>query len=64
MFHEDIAEIRRTRKKFNHKMFQSGIGTFLELEKLEAGVFEPGNLDQKHKELIALGISISQSCYG
>ena len=61
---ENIDEIRKTRKKYNHKMFQSGISTFREMEQLEASAFQPGSLDQKYKELIALGISIGQACYG
>ena len=64
MFQQDIKEIRRTRKKYNHKMFQSGIDAFQQLEKLEEGALQSGSIDCKHKELIALGISISQSCYG
>jgi alkylhydroperoxidase/carboxymuconolactone decarboxylase family protein YurZ len=45
-------------------MFASGVKTFHDLEELEAGIFRDGSIDQKTKELIALGISISQSCYG
>jgi hypothetical protein len=61
---EDIDEIRRTRKKYNYKMFQSGVETFREMEELEANIFSEGAIPQKFKELIALGISITESCYG
>jgi hypothetical protein len=61
---EDIRQIRRTRKKYNLAMRRSGISTFRELEALEANALKDGALTQKHKELIALGISISNSCYG
>jgi alkylhydroperoxidase/carboxymuconolactone decarboxylase family protein YurZ len=61
---EDINEIRKARKKYNYQMFQSGISTFNEMEQLEANVFQPGSLARKYKELIALGISIAQACYG
>lgn len=61
---EDLNEIRRTRKKYNYKMFQSGVGTFREMEELEEKTFREGRLERKTKELIALGISIAQSCYG
>jgi AhpD family alkylhydroperoxidase len=61
---DDISKIRQTRKKYNFKMFQSGVGTFRELEELESNIFREGAINQKYKELIALGISIAQSCYG
>ena len=61
---EDIGEIRRIRKKYNGKMFQSGVRTFIEMEELEANAFQDGAVQRKNKELIALGISIAQSCYG
>ena len=61
---DEIEQIRRTRKKYNLQMFRSGITTFRELEELEGNALRDGVLTQKHKELIALGISISQSCYG
>lgn len=60
----DIEEIRRTRKKYNWQMFQSGIQTFREAGELESKALKDGALAQKHKELIALGISISKACYG
>jgi alkylhydroperoxidase/carboxymuconolactone decarboxylase family protein YurZ len=61
---EEIGQIRKTRKKYNLAMFRSGVTTFRELEELEANALQDGALDQKHKELIALGISISHACYG
>lgn len=60
----DINEIRKTRKKYNWKMVQSGIKTFRELGELETDSLKGGALAQKYKELIALGISISNGCYG
>jgi alkylhydroperoxidase/carboxymuconolactone decarboxylase family protein YurZ len=63
MFNE-IEQIRRIRKKYNLQMFRSGIDTFRKLEDLERNALRDGVLTQKHKELMALGISISQSCYG
>jgi AhpD family alkylhydroperoxidase len=60
----DIDQIRETRKKYNLQMFRSGVSTFRELEELEANALRDGVLAQKYKELIALGISISQGCYG
>ena len=61
---ETIEEIRKTRNKYDRIMSQSGISAFEELDRLEANALKSGELDQKQKELIALGISISQSCYG
>jgi len=60
----NIDEINRTRKKYNRQMSQSGIKTFREIGELEANALKDGALAQKYKELIALGISISNSCYG
>lgn len=61
---KEIDEIRKDRKRFNSEMFRSGVGTFRELETFEANAFRGGALEQKHKELIALGISICRACYG
>jgi alkylhydroperoxidase/carboxymuconolactone decarboxylase family protein YurZ len=61
---DEIEEIRKTRKKYNNLMFNSGIGTFRQFEDLEANALKDGALSRKHKELIALGISITQKCYG
>ncbi len=59
-----INEIKTVRKKYNWQMSQSGIKTFREIEELEKNALKDGALTQKYKELIALGISISNSCYG
>lgn len=61
---EDVDQVREMRKKYNSKMFLSGISTFRGIEELEADAFHDGVLDRKSKELIALGISISHACYG
>jgi alkylhydroperoxidase/carboxymuconolactone decarboxylase family protein YurZ len=61
---ENVDKIRHTRKKYNLKMFQSGVGTFREMEELESNIFREGAIPQKFKELMALGISITHSCYG
>jgi len=57
-------EIRKTRKKYNLQMYRSGINTFREFREVEANTLKDGVLAQKYKELIALGISISNGCYG
>ena len=59
-----INEIKTVRKKYNWQMSQSCIKTFREIEELEKNALKDGALTQKYKELIALGISISNSCYG
>ena len=61
---DDIEKIRKARKKYNYDMFRSGVSTFREQEELAAKAMQGGALDQKTKELIALGISISEDCYG
>jgi hypothetical protein len=60
----DIDEIRRERKRYNWKMRQSGIKTFRDAGALEEGALKSGALAQVYKELIALGISINNGCYG
>ncbi len=68
MFPQDMEktmeEIRKTRKKYDEIMSRSGVSAFEELDRLEVNALRSGALEQKYKELIALGISISQSCYG
>ena len=61
---EKLSDIRKTRKKYNWKMYQSGIPTFRQMEALEADALKDGALPQRTKELIALGISIAGGCYG
>jgi alkylhydroperoxidase/carboxymuconolactone decarboxylase family protein YurZ len=61
---DEINQIIKTRKKYNAQMFRSGISAFRELEDLEANALRDGDLTQKQKELIGLGIGISQGCYG
>ena len=60
----DLEETRKLREKFDVQMQQSGIKTFKEMGKIESEALESGELSQKYKELIALGISIGQGCYG
>jgi AhpD family alkylhydroperoxidase len=60
----DPKEYRNLRKRYNGKMFLSGVGAFREFEDLEAHALADGELTQKYKELIALAVSITHSCYG
>ncbi len=60
----NVKEIREARKKYNWQMYQSGIRTYREAGELEDNALKEGVLAQKYKELIALGISVSNSCYG
>ena len=60
----NVHEIKKERKKYNLQMRQSGINTFREIGQVEANALKDGALAQKYKELIALGISISNKCYG
>jgi alkylhydroperoxidase/carboxymuconolactone decarboxylase family protein YurZ len=45
-------------------MQKSGIKTFQDMDRIEMEALKSGDLSQKYKELIALGISISNACYG
>jgi AhpD family alkylhydroperoxidase len=60
---DDIEDIRKTRKECGLKMLQSGVAAFRQIQEIEAGALRDGQLPQKQKELIALGISISQKCF-
>ena len=60
----DPEEIRKLRKKYYLPMKRSGIKTFQDMERIETEALESGALSRKHKELIALGISIEKACYG
>ncbi|MBW2004585.1 MAG: carboxymuconolactone decarboxylase family protein [Deltaproteobacteria bacterium] len=60
----NINEIRKTRKKYNWQMYQSGINAFREIGEVEVNALKDAVLAQKYKELVALGISISNGCYG
>ena len=60
----DTDEIRRLREKYHLQMHKSGIKTFKDMASTEMEALESGELSQKYKELIALGISISKACYG
>jgi hypothetical protein len=60
----DTEKVRELRQKYYIKMQKSGVRTFQDMDRIEAQALESGSLLQKYKELIALGISISKSCYG
>jgi hypothetical protein len=60
----DTDETRKLRQKYNLQMQKSGIKTFQDMDRIEMEALESGDLSQKYKELIALGISISKACYG
>ena len=60
----DTDETRKLRQNYNLQMQKSGIKTFQDMNRIEMEALESGDLSQKYKELIALGISISKACYG
>lgn len=59
----DTEEIRELRQKYYLQMQKSGVRTFQDMNRIEMQALESGSLLQKYKELVALGISISKSCY-
>jgi AhpD family alkylhydroperoxidase len=61
---EGIEEVRRFRKKYNYKMFSSGVSTFREFEELEARTLQSGALERKYKELTGIALSMITKCYG
>jgi AhpD family alkylhydroperoxidase len=60
---DDISDIRPTRKRYNLKVFQSGVKMFRDFEEAEGTALQSGALEGKYKELVALGISIVEKCY-
>jgi alkylhydroperoxidase/carboxymuconolactone decarboxylase family protein YurZ len=60
----DTDETRKLRQNYNLQMQTSGIKTFQDMDRIEMEALKSGDLSQKYKELIALGISISNACYG
>jgi AhpD family alkylhydroperoxidase len=60
---DDVGDIRKTRKRYNLKMFQSGVKMFRDFEEAEGAALQSGALEGKYKELVALGISIVEKCY-
>jgi len=60
----DTEKIRELRQKYYLQMQKSAVRTFQDMDRIEMQALESGSLAQKYKELIALGISISKSCYG
>jgi AhpD family alkylhydroperoxidase len=64
MMFEEIGRIRDLRKRYNGKMFKSGIDTFRAFEELEAKALASGSIERKYKELAGLAISIVSGCYG
>jgi AhpD family alkylhydroperoxidase len=62
--YESVETIRETRKRYNGKLFSSGVKTFKKFEEVEAESLADGALARKYKELIALGISLTENCLG
>jgi AhpD family alkylhydroperoxidase len=60
---DDISDIRPTRKRYNLKVFQSGVKMFRDFEEAEGAALRSGALEGKYKELVALGISMVEKCY-
>jgi len=56
-----IEQIQRDRKEA-HKFFTDKSKVYRIFTELEEKTFQDGNLSKKHKELIAVGISLVNSC--
>lgn len=61
---DSVKTIRETRKRYNGRMFLSGVETFKKLEDAEAGALADGALSRMQKELIALALSLTENCLG
>jgi len=61
---DDVRDIRETRKRYNAKLFMSGVPAFRKFEELEAEALADGALPRKYKELTALALSIAGNCLG
>jgi AhpD family alkylhydroperoxidase len=64
MMFEDIHHVKDLRKRYNHKMFTSGVPAFRAFEELEAKILSTGVLERKVKELAGIAISVVAGCYG
>jgi AhpD family alkylhydroperoxidase len=57
-----IDEIRRTRKRAHAKLEGLGSKVYAAFLDMERAAFADGHLAKKHKELIAVGISVVEDC--
>ena len=59
---EKLKALTRTRKWAHKKMLDQGSKTYRAFVELEQDTFTDGALAKKHKELIAVGISVQIAC--
>jgi hypothetical protein len=51
---DDIGDIRETRKRYNHRMFQSGVPVFRAFEEAEAEALRSGAMDEPADAAVGL----------
>ncbi len=59
---DKIKEIRRLRKKAHAKLISLNSKTYKKFLEMEETAYSDGELSRKHKELIALAISVVLNC--
>jgi AhpD family alkylhydroperoxidase len=57
-----IEEIRKTRKEANSKLLSLKSKVYERFLQMEEATYSDGALAKKHKELIAIGISVAVDC--
>ena len=62
MSKEDLEELTATRKWAHKRMIDAGSGVYRAFTEMESAAFSDGALKKKHKELIAIGISVRIDC--
>ena len=58
----DLEEISRRRKWAHAKLLAYRSAVYEAFVKMEQAAFEDGALSKRHKELIAIGISVAKNC--
>jgi alkylhydroperoxidase/carboxymuconolactone decarboxylase family protein YurZ len=62
MSDQELDELTRTRKWAHQKLLDEGSKVYRSFIQMEDSAFTDGALKKKHKELIAIGISVRIDC--
>lgn len=59
---QELDELSTTRKRVHQRLLDEGSKVYQAFTQMEAAAFADGALEKKHKELIAIGISVRIDC--
>jgi len=62
MTDKTLDELSTTRKRVHQRLLDEGSKVYQAFIQMEAAAFSDGALEKKHKELIAIGISVRIDC--